>query len=1201
MTQQLLKEPTRRSTGVAANDLETGVKRVSDIDENAPSVNPPERVVDPFGVSQPGPNRVPVSAMNDRRIVTILFCDVTGSTAMAGQLDPEDWAEVMGQTFDYLIRPVEQYGGTVARLMGDAILAFFGAPRAREDDPRRAVLAGLEILEGIKPFREEVNRLYGMDFNVRVGINTGLVILGEFGSEQAYEYTAMGDAINLAARMEQTAAPGTLQIATGTYKLVAPYFETVPLGEIPVKGRDEPEAIYQVTRPRHEPLRPKGVSGHATSMVGRDAEFGTLQQTLDNLEKGQGQIVYLVGEAGMGKSRLIEELKFEWNRRQSQEDAASSVWVENQINLYEALQPYGAFQQRIRKVLQVSADDQPETIRLKIAAMVDALPVKQPQRTASAMNLLLGVADQNDQMMANMEGEEFRREIYSLMLDALRNWNPGGPTIYVVDDWHWTDQQSAELLAHVVQLVDEIPILFLIALRPETENPVWEIAQQIKSQYAHRHTEITLAPLSKTASDLMLAEMLNDPSLTSEIQHLVTDRADGNPLFLEEILRSLVDQQVLKLSDDLSGRLTLGSDVVLAQASVPESLQALLLERIDRLSSEARQVLQQASVIGRTFSPRILEEITEDPDQLENILQDLCAAELVSEAGHGYETAYAFRHALVWETAYRTILRRQRSQYHRQVAEVLEKMYSGRLEEQAKTIGNHYRLARDERGIEWLMKAAERAHTFHAAGVVIEDTSQVFELASELSIPVPARMYLLRGQAFEATGDPEQAREDYHLALEYARLDHEAMVEWQAVVNLGMIWMQSDYSQTGAYFEQALDLARRIGDESIVARSMNRLGNWHTNIEQPDQAVQLHQQALAVFFRLGDQPGLADTYDQLGMANLIGGYHETAANALECAVRIWRTLNDQVGLATSLGTLTMTIGSFDSLGTAPASSSSSDWLSFGEEALNIANEIDWRPGQAMARFMLAYVLGRHGSFEAAAHHSREALSIAQEIGHLQWTIAAMSALGSVLYDLGQYEEANQYFSDALVDAHRIGSRYWQGAISASLAATQMRLGHYSFAEKTLRPILKENASLRAIGPRVCRYRRAELHLLQGEPADALAIAELLSISQEPGVSRNPDVSLLRGIALAALDRYDESLAEIQKAIQDYGYFGLLPDCLRAHLALASVLDELERSSEADQQRSEASEIAATLAENIADPDLRQQYIDGSTHRCHFLR
>jgi class 3 adenylate cyclase len=296
--------------------------------------------------------------VGERRVVTMMFCDVKGSTAAAEQLDPEEWSEIINGAFEHMIKPVYTYEGTVARLMGDGILAFFGAPLAHEDDPQRAVLAGLDIISGISPYREQIKNSWGIDLNVRVGINTGLVVVGSVGSDLSMEYTALGDAINLAARMEDTAEPGTIQITEDTYRLVAPLFEFEPLGDIDVKGKSEPIPVFKVLGRKDVARRTRGIEGLHVEMVGRVAEMQTLQDVMTDLNQGIGRIVCVLGEAGLGKSRLISESHQDYEKLIGTE----GNWFETISLSYEYNQAYGLFQRLIQRVIGIAYDVPPQIV-----------------------------------------------------------------------------------------------------------------------------------------------------------------------------------------------------------------------------------------------------------------------------------------------------------------------------------------------------------------------------------------------------------------------------------------------------------------------------------------------------------------------------------------------------------------------------------------------------------------------------------------------------------------------------------------------------------------------------------------------------------------------------------------------------------------------------------------------------------------------
>ena len=350
--------------------------------------------------------RVSRGVSGERRVITVLFCDVVSSTAMAERLDPEEWAEIMNEAFQYLTAPISRYEGTVARLMGDGVLAFFGAPVAHEDDPQRAALAALDILGGIKPFCEQMKQEYGLDFNVRVGINTGPVVVGDVGSKVATEYTAMGDAVNVAARMEQSAQTGTVQISAATYNLIAPLFEFESLGEIKVKGKNEPVLAYRVIRPKAAPGRLRGIERLSAPLIGRDSEIGVLRQVLAKLYQGTGGIVCLIGEAGIGKSRLIDEIHAAWESIAG----IGAHWIPSHGVSYDTARPYGLFMQRARQIYGIEDNDSLEPVREKVSITPEGFPPQMQTLVVRAVGALLAVGTDSDG--PQLQGEALQRELY---------------------------------------------------------------------------------------------------------------------------------------------------------------------------------------------------------------------------------------------------------------------------------------------------------------------------------------------------------------------------------------------------------------------------------------------------------------------------------------------------------------------------------------------------------------------------------------------------------------------------------------------------------------------------------------------------------------------------------------------------------------------------------------------------------------------
>ncbi len=408
----------------------------------------------------------------ERRIVTILFCDAQGSTAAAAQLDPEEWTEIINGAFERMISPVYKYEGIVARLMGDAILAFFGAPIAHEDDPTRAVLAGLEIVQEMLTYCDQVKKRWGVMINTRVGINTGLVVVGKVGNDLQMEYTAMGDAINLASRMEQTAEPGTVQVGEDTYKLVAPFFELQDLGEMQVKGKNELVHTYRPLKPKALPGSLRGLEeqGLSSPLVGREGELNLLSQKLDALHSGRGALILVVGEAGLGKSRLIAELR----RQYSSDGKPDLQWLEGQSISYRQSSGFYLWRQVIRQAVEAMETNSPSEVRSKIKEHCTCSSL--PGGDIPFMEALLGV--ESEQSLAEIKGYEGEALVHR-MTEATRGFLSGKaqemPLVIVLDDLHWADAASLDLLVNLSDLTRLQRLLIIGMLRPD--NGCWQLEE----------------------------------------------------------------------------------------------------------------------------------------------------------------------------------------------------------------------------------------------------------------------------------------------------------------------------------------------------------------------------------------------------------------------------------------------------------------------------------------------------------------------------------------------------------------------------------------------------------------------------------------------------------------------------------------------------------------------------------------------------
>ncbi len=710
----------------------------------------------------------------ERRTVTILFCDVKGSTAMAEELDPEDVMEIMDGAFDVLIEPVTRYEGTLARLMGDAILAFFGAPIAHEDDAERACRAALDIIAGAQDYATRLARERGVQgFNVRVGINTGLVVVGEVGSDLRVEYTAMGDAVNLAARIESAAEPGTVLISEATHKLVAPLFETEALGPIEVKGRMERVDVYRVLAPEDAPGKLRGIAGLDSPLVGRVEELAALTEALDRLQTGAGGIATLVGEAGIGKSRLVAEL-----RKQSLAKEPSQgwvQWVEGRCLSYGGSVAYLVWLDLLRGLLGVRVGDGPVDVGDALRGRVQALYPEQSDEVYPFLAALMSLPleKESEARLSHLDGRELKsatfRAVETLVASAARERS----LVLVVEDLHWADPTSIELLEKLLAVTEGHALLIVCVFRPERSHKSWQLRQTAARDHGQRHTDLWLDPLSEAESGRLVGNLLWMECLPPELKERILDRAEGNPFFLEEVLRSLIDEGAIE-QEVGTGRWLAAREV--SEIAIPDTLQGVLAARIDRLEEETKRVLQMAAVIGRLFLCRVLTQLAHEERDLHAELQTLQREEMIRERARLPDLEYIFKHQLTQEAAYNGLLIKDRRVFHRQVAEALERLFHVRVEEQVGLLAYHWERAGDvEKATEYLLRAGDRARLAYALQEATDYYQRALVSLKEAGEDEQAARTLMRlGLTHDAAFDFQQARLAYDEGFAFWRRAEEA-------------------------------------------------------------------------------------------------------------------------------------------------------------------------------------------------------------------------------------------------------------------------------------------------------------------------------------------------------------------------------------------------------------------------------------------
>lgn len=540
------------------------------------------------------------AAASERRPITVLFADLAGSTAIAERLDPEDWTGLVGEAFGCMNLTVERYGGTVARLMGDGVLAFFGAPVAHEDDPERAVRCGLDMARAIDELSASQPMLGEGVLRVRVGINTGPVVVGIVGTDAAHEYTAMGDTVNVAARLQGAARPGSVLVAATTHRFVSPLVEAIDVGQLELKGKTDAVHGYEIEGLKSGAVHTRGLAGLRSPMIGRDQPLARLIDAFGVVRAGQGRVACILGEPGMGKSRLLAEL-----RARVESADGTARWIEGRCLSYGETMPYHLVLDLVRSLIGVAATAGEEQTATALENTLRELGVEDPLEAYAYLGHLLSLRLDPEQKarVSQLEIEAVKRYVSSLVM-VLRAMSSRGPAVLVCDDVHWADAASVEALLQLLASVRALPILFILSSRVERGSAGWRLIAGARDAFGDALAEFRLEPLSADDTRGLVANLLTIESLPVKARDVILAKAEGNPFFVEEVIRMLIERGAIVREGDRW--------VATEQAAgveIPDTLHGLLLARIDRLPHESRRTLRVASVIGRQFGVTVLERL----------------------------------------------------------------------------------------------------------------------------------------------------------------------------------------------------------------------------------------------------------------------------------------------------------------------------------------------------------------------------------------------------------------------------------------------------------------------------------------------------------------------------------------------------------------------------------------------------------------
>ncbi len=906
-------------------------------------------------------------------------------------------------------------------------------------------------------------------------------------------------------------------------------------------------------------------------LIGRAGPLATAFQTLEHARAARGTTVLVSGEAGVGKSRLVRAMV---------ERARELGFVTLQGACFEAdrAHPYGPVLDLVR-VLSTTVS--PAVAAHYFAAAAAELVTLFPE---------LGSIFPDTAPRQVLDPEEDRRRLFHVMTEALHALGRVQPLMVVVEDVHWSDDATLDLALHLARRIGPQAIALVLTFRSDELGP--RLARLLADlDRARCASEIDLRPLAPSNVAAMLEAIFGShAAFGAAFVDGLHGLTEGNPFFVEEVLKALL------VAGDLERKDGAWRVKPLEHVYVPRTSTEAVGRRLAGLSAPARRVAEVAAVAGRRFDFTLLQSLTEhDEGALLSLVKELVDAQVVVEES---ADRFAFRHALTREAIRARLLVRERVALHWSIATRLEEQY----DEAAHHLDDALAYHMFEAGVwdsarRYALRAADHAMALCAPREALQQLERAVVATEHSGTRADAALLIARGRARETLGAFSHANEDFAAALAAARESGDRRAQWAAQHALGMLWAARDYDRAAQHRRDALELARSIDDPSLIAHSLNRVGNWYVNREAPHAGIPYHEEALAIFERVEDQRGVAETVDLLAMAHHIAGMQGSAVHLYERSVMLFRDLEDRRGLANALSVVSVCGPSHHaSPGPVLTSMHASDLLA-NERPIQIATEIGWRAGEAFTRFLIADSLMWRGEYRRARRLARESLAIAEEMEHREWQCGARRILGAIAFDLCDPAEAVTHLDAAHDIARQLGSATWIRWTGAPLAIALVGVGRIERAVAVLDDVDRlvppstpgktdDDSVRRTLGERYIALARAHIALACGTPSEALAAID------DRDIAGTPRAGLLRAQALAAMEQWGEATKALNDARSEARRQHARPLLWRIEAAQGAVHLGERRRIEARQSFDAARETAAELASELEESDLVARFWAG---------
>ncbi len=947
----------------------------------------------------------------ERRHLTVMFCDLAGSTALSERLDPEDLRDVLLAYQQICSEIIGRYDGHIAKYIGDGLLVYFGYPQAHEDDARRAVRAALKIVSGVAGLAEQIGPLRNIDLAVHLGIHTGLVVAGEMGAGVTREEMAIvGETPNIAARLEGLAEAGSVLISESTHNLIDGLFVCEALGPQTLKGISEPVGVYQVqaeteARSRFEATRRTGF----TPLVGREHEIGLLLDRWRQAKEGDGQVVFLSGEAGIGKSRIAETLL-------ESSAADNSVRLRYQCSPHYINTPLYPVIEQLEGAARFEAEDASETKLDKLEALLQ-LGAADAGNLAALFASLLSISIEGRHALLEMTPVRQKEQTLEALVARLEGLSRQQPVLLIFEDIHWADPTSLELLDLTIDRAQNIPVLLILTYRPEFVPP-W-------SGYTHV-TSLTLNRFTRSLASAMIDKVTDGKPLPDDVLEQIIEKTDGVPLFVEELTKTILE----------SGQMT--------GAGIPATLHDSLMARLDRLGA-VKEVAQTASVIGREFGFDLLATVSPlSVAALHDALNQLVDAELVFRRTRSQEKAYIFKHALVRDAAYQSLLKSTRRQLHRHIAEALESRFPETAEAQPELLANHFTEAGDAMAAVryWLQAgriAAKRAANQEAIGHLTAGLSVLSELPEstarsrhelDFRLELCGPYLTTKGWGGEETAETySRARELCTLLGETEQLPPVLYGEYMRELSSGRLRAaQETAAELLKFGEQHHDSDAILQGHRIVGWCALYLGEFSHSQAHIDKALRLYNSERhgGLKLRYAHDTRVA-TLGALAILQCIFGHLDQAGTTMKAAIDFARSIDHAPSLAYALV--------FAGALPAALQDDPRQAAEFAEEVLHLSDRLDSALWLGYGRVLAGWSAGKLKPHEDGVELVLQGLGNLEASAPNPWKPLFLTLLAEAYVARGETDQAVHVLENALQLIERTHEQMWEAGVHIVLGKT----------------------------------------------------------------------------------------------------------------------------------------------------------------------